>query len=42
MEEFGILGAMLVVNIVLNLVILIFCAFIFAKVRLNRKFLNKE
>ena len=41
MEQFGILGAMLVVNIVMNLVILILCVFIFAKVRLNRKFLGE-
>ncbi|GEM_PF-4468847 len=41
MEPMEVIGAMTVVNIVMNLVILILCAFIFAKVRILRKFLSK-
>ena len=42
MEQIDIIGAMTVVNIVMNLVVLIFCVFIFAKVRTVRKFLQKD
>ncbi|MEA2081949.1 MAG: hypothetical protein U9O97_04360 [Elusimicrobiota bacterium] len=41
MEQIGIIGAMTVVNIVMNLVILILCVFIFVKVRTLRTFLGK-
>jgi hypothetical protein len=41
MEQMEVIGAMTLVNIVMNLVILILCAFIFAKVRTLRKFLSK-
>ncbi len=40
MEQLGIIGAMTVVNIVMNLVLMILCAFIFVKVRTLRKFLS--
>ena len=42
MEQFGILGALAVVNVVINVTILIIVIFIFAKVRLNRKFLKED
>ncbi|MDO9514083.1 MAG: hypothetical protein Q7J59_05695 [Elusimicrobiota bacterium] len=41
MEQMEVIGAMTVVNIVMNLVVLILCSFIFAKVRTLRKFLSK-